>query len=62
MKSIVNIIENACDGDIIELEAGRYPIDRTIHIRSKKNITIKAKGEVFFDGGITIPPQKVKTY
>lgn len=62
MASIKEQIENLKNGDTLIVESGRYFIDETIEIVNKKNITIKSDGDVFFDGGIVIPNDKIKSY
>lgn len=55
-------IEALADNSELVIEAGRYFLEDTVYLKGKKNIKIRAEGEVFFDGGIVIPKEKVQNY
>ena len=42
------------------LQAGRYPITKTLELGS--NLSLKAQGDVFFDGGILLDKRLAQPY
>lgn len=59
IKEILSISNEDC---VIKIEAGRYFVDDTIELCGKKNITLKADGDVIFDGGVILNNADIKTY
>lgn len=59
---IIKKIGELKDGEVFEIPEGRYFIDKTIEFNGKKNITVKAKGNVIFDGGVVLDNSKITTY
>ena len=47
-------IESVSDNSELIIESGRYFVDETINLKDRKNIKIRANGNVIFDGGIVI--------
>ena len=59
IKEILSASNEDC---VIKIEAGRYFVDDTIELCGKKNITLKADGDVIFDGGVILNNSDIKTY
>jgi len=55
-------IESVSDNSELIIESGRYFVDETINLKDRKNIKIRANGNVIFDGGIVISKEKIEAY
>lgn len=56
------MLKSAKDGEHIKIKSGRYFIKDTIKLKNKKNVVVEAEDDVYFDGGIVISADCVKTY
>ncbi len=61
-KRIKEMLASSDDECVIKIESGRYFINDTIEICGKKNVTLKADGEVAFDGGVILNNADIKAY